>query len=101
MLDVGLMSCRLRDMAPTRKSSSNLTKSTVRFNTTALLLARLRAGLTQEQLARKLDVTMRTVQHWEAGSGVPSGANLLPLAELLELSTSELYVVDEPDGVAA
>lgn len=32
---------------------------------------RARLGLTQEQLARRMSVTARTVQAWEGGSRVP------------------------------
>lgn len=33
--------------------------------------ARLEAGLTQDEFARLVNVTLRTVQHWEAGDSVP------------------------------
>ena len=66
----------------------------VKFDTTAMLLARRRAGLTQAGVARKLDLTVRAVQRWENGTGVPSGKNLLRLAELLEIPTNELYVME-------
>lgn len=69
--------------------------SEIVFNRQLLRLSRLRMGLTQEQLARKLDITMRAYQYWERGDGVPSGANLIRLSELLGVPTDELYVIEK------
>lgn len=65
--------------------------SQIKFNSAAIRLARKRAGLTQEGLARKLCVTHRTVQNWEQGLE-PSAGNFLRLAEMLDLSPEDLYV---------
>ena len=53
--------------------------------------ARSRSGLSQEELAVELGVTLRTIGNWERGAGVPSnreakvrdalGDHLTPLAE--------------------
>ena len=41
------------------------------------------AGLSQEQLAERLNVTRQAVSKWETGEGKPDIDNLLPLAKLL------------------
>lgn len=46
---------------------------------------RVRVGLSQAQVARRIEVTDRThVAKWEAGEWQPSDANLQRLAELFE-----------------
>jgi transcriptional regulator with XRE-family HTH domain len=52
--------------------------------------------LTGEQLARRLDVTYRTVQRWEAGDSSPSGGDLLRLALALSCEPDSFYVEQEP-----
>lgn len=66
----------------------------IKFDGTAVKLARKRKGLTQAAVAEKLDVTHRTVQNWEQGLE-PSAVNFMVLAELLDLSPDELYVREE------
>jgi transcriptional regulator with XRE-family HTH domain len=43
--------------------------------------ARKEAGLTQEELAAAMGVTIRAVSHWEAGTREPRGKSLRNLAE--------------------
>lgn len=47
-------------------------------------------GLSQEELARRIHVTDKAVSKWETGRGMPGIQSLEPLAEVLELSVSEL-----------
>jgi transcriptional regulator with XRE-family HTH domain len=72
--------------------------SSIMFDSNAVVLARLRAGLTQRELAEKLNVTSRSVQHWEYGTAFPTGPRLLGLAKVLGLSTSDLLYVDEEEA---
>ena len=74
---------------------STTRKSKIRFDGDVLLLARLRAGFTQEKLARELDITTRAYQRWEYGLGLPRPENVARAADLLGISTSELYVFEE------
>ena len=53
--------------------------------------ARQEVGLTQERLARELDVTLRTIQRWEDGTSEPRGTQLMALAQCLSVSASDLY----------
>lgn len=47
-------------------------------------------GLTQKQLAERLYVSNKAVSKWETGQGMPDISLLEPLAEVLEVSVSEL-----------
>lgn len=51
---------------------------------------RKRLGMTQKQLADRLNVTDRAVSRWERGVGAPDISLLSPLAEALQVSTDEL-----------
>ena len=59
---------------------------------TGRLIAELRKkqGLTQQQLADKLNLSNKTISKWESGSGSPDISNLSVLAEALEISVDEL-----------
>ena len=47
-------------------------------------------GYTQEELAVRLHVTRQTISKWEKGASVPDASLLSDLAEILEVSVSEL-----------
>ena len=63
-------------------------------------IARVRAerGLTQRQLAERLYVSDKTVSKWERGLSLPSVPLLVPLADALGLSISELMSCAEAPG---
>lgn len=52
--------------------------------------ARTRAGLSQEQLARKLRVSRSAVAKWETGKGLPDVENLKALSQLLHVTIDQL-----------
>ena len=47
-------------------------------------------GLSQEELAIKLNVVRQTVSKWENGLSVPDSSMLISLADALDTSVSEL-----------
>ncbi|OON90383.1 MAG: hypothetical protein ATN33_03150 [Epulopiscium sp. Nele67-Bin001] len=51
---------------------------------------RKQQGLTQEELAIRLKVVRQTISKWEKGLDVPDAEMLIKIAELFEISTSEL-----------
>ena len=51
---------------------------------------RLLHGFTQSQLAELIDVDIRLIQHWEAGTRNPDGKNTLSLIRVLELNIKEV-----------
>ena len=59
---------------------------------TGKLIAELRKkqGLTQQQLADKLNLSNKTISKWELGNGSPDISNLPVLAEMLGISVDEL-----------
>ena len=48
------------------------------------------AGLSQEQLAEKLDVSRQSVSKWELNDAVPELAKVISISELFGVSTDEL-----------
>ena len=66
---------------------------------------RQQKGMTQELLAEKLHIVRQTVSKWEKGLSVPDSEMLVRLAEVFEVSVSELLgetsdFVPEKDSVA-
>lgn len=59
---------------------------------TGKLISELRKqqGLTQQQLADKLNLSNKTISKWESGSGSPDLSNLPILADSLGVSVDEL-----------
>lgn len=59
---------------------------------TGKLIAELRKkqGLTQQQLADKMNLSNKTISKWESGNGCPDLSNLPMLAETLGISVDEL-----------
>lgn len=51
---------------------------------------RKQAGLSQEELARRLGLTRQAVSRWESGAALPTVDNLVELARVLEVSVDEL-----------
>jgi putative transcriptional regulator len=57
-------------------------------------------GFSQEELAVRLNVVRQTISKWEKGLSVPDADMLIRIAEILEISVSELLgakIVDEAD----
>lgn len=63
--------------------------------------AREAAGLSQEGLARKLDIALRTVTGWELSERLPRGRNLVALADALDHEPAWFYTVHAPPNSAA
>jgi len=52
-------------------------------------------GLTQEELALRINVTEKAISRWETGRGTPDISLLIPLSNALDLDVSELLSGDE------
>jgi len=62
-------------------------------------------GMTQEELATRLNVVRQTVSKWEKGLSVPDSDLLIRLAEILEVPVSQLLgskieIEEEHDSLA-
>ncbi|MCD7859653.1 MAG: helix-turn-helix domain-containing protein [Firmicutes bacterium] len=69
-----------------------------------LLTLRTRAGLSQEELAEKLDVSRQSISKWENGSSIPGIDKILEIAKLYGVSTDYLLkdeLEELPDEVVA
>ena len=51
---------------------------------------RVERGLTQEELANKINVTNKAISRWECGNGLPDTSLLEPLSKELNITISEL-----------
>lgn len=57
--------------------------------------ARKRAGMTQEELADKLDVTRQAVSKWESDTAFPETDKIVELCRLFDLSADELLLGED------
>jgi transcriptional regulator with XRE-family HTH domain len=69
------------------------------FDSSRIAIELGRLGLSTEQFARDIDVTLSTVNHWKAGLTEPRGANLLKIARRLGVDPEAFYI-DESEAVA-
>ncbi|CRZ33848.1 transcriptional regulator with XRE-family HTH domain [Herbinix hemicellulosilytica] len=64
-----------------------------------LQLLRKNKGLTQEELAEKLDVSRQAVAKWESGQGYPDIANLIQISNLFNV-TIDYLVKDQACNIS-
>lgn len=57
--------------------------------------ARKKLGLTQEELAYQIGVTSQAVSRWESGVGMPDISLVVPLAQVLAISTDALFGLEQ------
>lgn len=57
--------------------------------------ARLQAGLTQEQVAEKIQVTRQTISNWENEKSFPDIISVIRLSDLYSISLDKLLKGDE------
>ena len=61
----------------------------------SLATLRRRRFLTQTELAKKVGVSLKTVQSWEGGRSQPRLRHIPPLAEVLGVSADDLLAAME------
>lgn len=65
-----------------------------------LLTLRKAKGITQEQLAEKLDVSRQSVSKWESGQSVPELEKIAALSAFFDVSTDYLLKSSEIDDLS-
>lgn len=65
-----------------------------------LSVRRKKKGYTQKELARRLFVSDKAVSKWERGAGMPDISLLIPLAEILDVTVTELLEGQEVENAA-
>ena len=61
-----------------------------------LLEFRKKSGLSQEELAEKLNITRQSVSKWERAESAPDTDNLIELAKIYGVTLDDLLNVDKP-----
>ena len=59
---------------------------------------RKRLGMSQRDLAERLNITDKAVSKWERGISFPDIAMLIPISEVLEISLYDLLTGGDSDG---
>lgn len=57
----------------------------MKFNARTFIFIRRNARMPQQEIAEKLGVSERTIQHWEAGRSTPNPRNRAALSELFQI----------------
>lgn len=52
-------------------------------------------GMTQAQLADKLDITYKSVSKWERGKGLPDASRMIDLCNILKITVNDLLSGDK------
>ena len=76
------------DMENTNEINRKIANNLIRY--------RKAAGLTQAELAEKINYSDKSVSKWESGNGVPDVYTLLQIAKLYGISVSALVGEEEP-----
>lgn len=55
------------------------------------------SGMTQEQLAEKLNVSRQTISKWEQGASVPDLGSMVKLSKIFHISLDDFLLEERPD----
>lgn len=58
----------------------------------SLAAARVNAGLTQGDVAKKLKVSNKTVGNWENGTTIPNSATIFALSNLYKIPEDNIFL---------
>ena len=61
---------------------------------------RKQKGLSQEELASRINVSRQTISKWEIGDSTPDMEKLVALSDLFEVSLDELILGKKPEPAA-
>ena len=57
-----------------------------------LKAARVNAGLTQKKVAKKLNVSARTIAYWESGTVEPSVSKFFELCQIYDVKADAIFL---------
>jgi len=57
--------------------------------------SRLNTGMTQEQIAEKINVSRQTISNWENGKSLPDVISLIEISDLYQISLDDLLKGDK------
>ena len=60
---------------------------------------RKQKGLSQEELANRLNVSRQTISKWEIGDSTPDMEKLIAISDLFEISLDELILDKKPETI--
>lgn len=60
---------------------------------------RKQKGLSQEELANRLNVSRQTISKWEVGDSTPDMEKLIAISDLFEISLDELILDKKPETI--
>lgn len=64
---------------------------------TKLVVLRKKKGLSQSELAEKINVSRQTISRWEVGKALPTSENLKYLSQIYKVSFEYLLLEDEEE----
>jgi len=73
----------------------------VEWNGKRLLEARLRRGMTQDDLARAVRTSVTNISRWERSKNRPGASRVLALALTLDIGPESFFQADDEDEVDA
>lgn len=57
-------------------------------------------GMTQKELARKLNVNVTTIKNWESGNCIPDSVNICAIADLFHVTTDYLFGRENDESIS-
>lgn len=60
-----------------------------------LKAARVNAGMTQDEVAKKAGITVQTLSSWEIGKSVPSPLNVFGLCSIYGISVDNIFLPEK------
>lgn len=58
-----------------------------------IAMRRKRLAMTQEELAKKLNVSKSAIAKWETDAGIPDRDNLYKLSEIIHVSVNDMHQI--------
>lgn len=58
----------------------------------SLAAARVNAGMTQEEVAKRMKIGKRTIINWEKGNAIPSFADVNMLSEIYNIPIDNIFL---------